>query len=146
MARTHHIEQPASTNARQTALLIAGDIITFVVFAAIGRRSHGEAAGFEAILQVLETAAPFMIGWFVVSPFVGAFKREIVLQPRSMATRTALAWLLALPIGLVLRALIRNTGIPTSFAVVTFLVVLVLLGGWRTIFAWRAAQGGRRGN
>jgi hypothetical protein len=52
-----------------------------------------------------------------------------------MLGRTALTWLVAWPIGLGLRALIRQSGIPLTFAAITFITVLVLTGIWRLAFA-----------
>jgi hypothetical protein len=130
----------ASSIARRVALLAAGDALAFMVFSAIGRASHSEAAGLAALAQVAETAAPFAIGWFVVAPLAGAFRAEIVAQPRRMLTRTALGWLLAWPVGLLLRALIRQTSIPLSFAIVTLITNMLILLGWRGAFVWLAGR------
>lgn len=138
-----NIHIPAAPGMRRSLALIGGDALAFLIFAAIGRASHSEAAGFDAFLQVAETAAPFAIGWFVVAPFVGAFRPEIAANPRRMLARSALAWLLAWPIGLGLRALIRQTGIPISFAIVTLITVLCILLLWRGVFAVVAARGSR---
>lgn len=73
-----------------------------------------EAAGLAALPQIIETAAPFMIGWFAIAPLVGAYRAEQTATPRSMLGRTALAWLIAWPIGLGLRALIRRDWYPTD--------------------------------
>ena len=112
------IDRPERARAyerrRAGALLIAGDALAFIAFSALGRASHSEAAGLNAILQVIETAAPFAIGWYAVAPFAGAYRSEIAHQPRRMLARTALAWLLAWPIGLLLWALIRQKSIPLS--------------------------------
>jgi Protein of unknown function (DUF3054) len=134
--------QPSAVTpgARRGALLIAGDVLAFLIFAAIGRASHNEAAGFTALAQVAETAAPFAIGWFVAAPLIGAFRAEVVVRPRRMLARTALAWLLAWPLGLLLRALIRQTGIPFSFAIVTLITNLLILLGWRGVFTWLASR------
>ncbi len=66
---------------RRSALLAAGDALAFMIFAALGRASHSEAAGLAAILQVAETAAPFAIGWFVVAPFAGTYRADITSPP-----------------------------------------------------------------
>src|SRR5205809_8044686 len=81
-------------------MLVIGDLLCFLIFAALGRSSHGEASGFAAIPQIVITALPFAAGWFLVSPFVGAFRHKIMAQPRAMAIRTALAWLLAWPVAM----------------------------------------------
>lgn len=145
MALTDHSRRALAAPAmRRTVALAAGDALAFLIFAAIGRASHSEAAGLDALVQVAETAAPFAAGWFVVAPLAGAFKTEIAVSPRRMLARTALAWLIACPAGLALRALVRQSGVPISFAIITFLTNLLILLGWRGIFAWLASRASRR--
>ncbi|HLX41686.1 MAG TPA: DUF3054 domain-containing protein [Ktedonobacteraceae bacterium] len=125
------------------ATLAVGDAIVFLIFALIGRNSHGEASGLAAIPQIVLTAAPFAVGWFIVSPFVGAYRRKLADQPKEMAMYTALAWLLSWPVGLLLRWFFvdRLKNPPTSvdaftaFATVTFLFNMVVLLVWRVPYA-----------
>ena len=107
-------------------LLVAGDLLVFLLFAALGRQSHEEGAN---LVQVVGTAAPFAIGWFAVAPWLGAFSSTA--PPRAFLERTALAWLCAWPAGLLLRAIILRRGIPLSFAVVVLVTNAVFLLGWR---------------
>ncbi|MHB8599944.1 MAG: DUF3054 domain-containing protein [Ktedonobacteraceae bacterium] len=125
------------------ATLAVGDAIVFLIFAAIGRNSHGEASGLSAIPQIVLTAAPFAVGWFIVAPFLGVFRRGLADEPKAMAMRTALAWLLSWPVGLLLRWFFvdRLKNPPTSaadftsFATVTFLFNMVVLLVWRVPYA-----------
>ena len=125
------------------ATLVVGDALVFLIFAAIGRNSHGEASGLAAIPQIVLTAAPFAIGWFIVAPFVGAYRRKLADQPKAMAMRTALAWLLSWPVGLLLRWFFvdrlktppTTVGDFTAFAIVTFLFNMVVLLVWRVPYA-----------
>ncbi len=131
-----------STFAR-IATLVVGDAIVFLIFAAIGRNNHGEASGFAAIPQIVLTAAPFAVGWFIVAPFVGAYRRELADQPKAMAIRTAFAWFLSWPVGLLLRwFFVDRVKVPptsaadfASFATVTFIFNLVVLMIWRVPYA-----------
>jgi hypothetical protein len=125
-----------TTPGRRTLALLAGDIVVFLVFAAIGRRSHGEAAGLGALLDVAVTAAPFILGWMAAAPWLGAFSPEATRGPAAMLRVTLASWLAALAVGAVARALFIGRFSPPSFYVVTFLVALLLLGGWRGLFAW----------
>lgn len=116
--------------------LVAGDVVSFFVFAGVGRRSHNEASGLGAIALIAETAAPFALGWFLVSPFAGAFRRSLIGAPRRMLARTELAWLAAWPVALALRwAFSSDHQIPLSFAIVVLVSNAVFLGIWRTLFA-----------
>lgn len=124
------------------AALVVGDIASFLVFAGVGRRSHNETSGLGAIAQIAVTAAPFALGWFLVSPFAGAFGRSLLGAPKRMLARTELAWLAAWPVALALRwALSADHQIPLSFAIVVLISNAVFLGIWRTVFAFFMRSG-----
>src|SRR2546429_8082619 len=110
---------PASKNQsnRQRIINLAiGDALVFLIFATIGIRNHDEAL---SVPKVLITAAPFIVAWFLVSPFIGAFRRGLELQPGKMVQHTLLAWLASWPIALLFRGLIEWKVPPLSFALVT---------------------------
>src|SRR5207237_6562929 len=130
------------SDARRITLLVIGDALVFLIFAAIGRRSHGEAVGLDAVLQTVQTAAPFAIAWFIVSPFLGAYRRGLERQPRAMALRTLLAWLAAWPVSMTLRGVFVDHAVPPwTFALITLVTNTILLLLWRWPFAllyrWR---------
>jgi hypothetical protein len=116
---------------------MTGDLVAFVVFATLGRDAHNEATGLSAIGQTLWTAFPFALGWFLVAPWLGAFKHAGAERPLQMLRRTEIAWLAAWPIALLLRwAFTSDHHIPPlAFAIVALLANAVILGGWRTAFA-----------
>ena len=117
-------------------MLVIGDLLCFLIFVAFGRNSHGEASGFAAIPQIIITALPFAAGWFLVSPFVGAFRHKILAQPRSMVIRTAVAWLIAWPVAMLLRGIFVDHSVPPlSFAIIVLLFNMLLLLIWRWPFA-----------
>lgn len=124
----------------RTVALVAGDSLSFTVFAAVGRLQHGEVAGLDALGQVVVTAAPFALGWFLVSPWVGVYRRKLTKSMTHMLGRTELAWLAAYPVALALRLLlVRDGATPAqivSFAVVILIANAVFLGFWRLAFAW----------
>ena len=72
----------------RVVLLVAGDLISFLVFAGVGRQSHGEASGLAALGQIAVTAFPFALGWYLVAPFIGAYRRTRTDGPRAMLMRT----------------------------------------------------------
>ncbi len=124
-----------TANRRRTVVLILGDACMFLIFAAVGRDTHGEAAGLGALLQVVETAAPFALGWFLVSPFLGVYRESVTSSVRTMLKHTALGWVCAWPVALVLRGLFRQEIPPLSFAIVVLIANLVFLSVWRGLFA-----------
>lgn len=145
------IETAADTAARQAAPtapwrtlgLVVGDAVSFLVFASAGRNQHGETSGLGAFGQIALTALPFALGWFLVSPWVGAYRRRLTDTVRRMLTRTELAWLASYPVALILRVLIApDHKMPWTFALVILIANAVFLGVWRAAFAfvegWRA--------
>ncbi len=127
---------PEMSNTRRIATLVIGDALAFLVFAAIGRSSHGEATGLAAIPQIALTAAPFAAAWFIVAPFAGAYRRELTAQPRKMAIRTVLAWLLSWPVAIALRGIFVDHAVPPiSFALITLIFNTFILLIWRWPFA-----------
>ena len=146
MATTEETNVPVTENKdkpareipykRAVVFLIIGDILCFLIFVALGRSSHREASGFGAIPQIIVTALPFLAGWFLISPFVGAFRHKIIAQPKAMVIRTALAWLLAWPVAMLLRGIFVDHGVPPlSFAIIVLVFNTILLMIWRWPFA-----------
>ena len=111
-------------------VLLGGDVLCFLVFAALGRNQHNEAPG---VLNVVETAWPFVAGWIVVAPLRGVLAIEPG-RPAVAARGVLLAWPLAWPIALVLRAGLQHRDIPLSFDIVALLVNGAFLLGWRVAF------------
>lgn len=121
----------------RTVGLVVGDAVSFLVFAGMGRNQHGETSGLGALGQVALTAVPFALGWFLVSPWVGAYRRKLTDTVRRMAVRTELAWLASYPVALILRVLIApDHQMPWTFALVILLANAILLGVWRSAFAF----------
>ena len=109
------------------ALGLAIDAALICLFAAIGRRNHGETS---ALLGVATTAWPFLAGvaaGWLVSLF--AFHRA-PLRVRD----GVLVWLGTVVIGMVLRSL-THAGTAFSFIVVATLFLGAGLLGWRALAA-----------
>ncbi len=112
--------------------LAAGDILTFLAFAAVGRRAHSMG---NALDDVMGTAVPFIAAWFLVGPFTGAFGPDATNGTAQGAKRAALTWLLAFPLGLLIRVPIVGRVSHISFAIVAGIFTLLFLTGWRALFA-----------
>ena len=121
-----------STRTRVT-LLVIGDIFCFLIFSSLGQTSHRENLN---VFSVVLVALPFMAGWFLVAPFIGAFRSDVAAKPAKMVVRTLLCWLLAWPVALLLRGVfVDHAPPPVSFALVVLGFNLALLLLWRWPFA-----------
>lgn len=107
--------------------LIAVDAVAVVVFAAIGRASHDEAAGIIGVAAgVLTTAAPFGVG-----ALVGALVARSWRAP--LAWRSGiLTWVGSAGIGLALRFALYHR-LPPAFVLVAAGSLAVLILGWRGV-------------
>ncbi len=119
--------------------IIVGDVLVFLIFAVIGRDSHGKSDGLTAIGQIIWTTLPFALSWLLVAPFLGAFRRELMTHPRKMALTTLGAWLAAWPLGVILHFVFEWHVISListlTFALVTLITNAIFLLIWRIPFA-----------
>jgi hypothetical protein len=126
--------------------LIAGDALAFLVFATLGRGQHHEPTAFAALWQTVLTAVPFALGWFLVAPWLGAFRWARTGTLARMLRTTLVAWLAAWPATLLLRWAFTGRVPPVAFAAVILLVNAVLLVAWRGAFvSWARRRTQRRG-
>lgn len=120
-----HVPVPA----RALWIAVAADVVSVLVFVALGRRSHDEDGGFGAVLEV---AAPFLValavGWLVVR----AWRRPFAVVPTGVVV-----WGTTVALGLALRRTAFDRGTAVSFMIVTTLVLGALVVGWRAVVAWR---------
>ncbi len=126
---------PDATAPRQGRLtaLVVGDVISFLVFTAVGLSNHKETVSPQSVVAI---AAPFIIAWFLVAPFLGAFGRRAsaaTTRPIPLLPRTELSWVVAWPIALLLRAVVFHGDITAAFAIVAFIFNTIFLLGWRGV-------------
>lgn len=109
---------------RVAGLALALDAALVVAFAAVGRRSHEEAGGAGAVLEV---AAPFLVGLVAGWAITRAWR-----APRAPETGVGIA-LTTVAVGMVIRALATDRGTALAFVVVALLVLGGALVGWRIL-------------
>jgi hypothetical protein len=121
------------TPNRTTAILILGDLVCLAGFVLVGMQQHETLGGQNAITRFAINTGPIALAWLASGLALGAFR----LAPLPSFWRaTVLAWLVAAPLGLLVRALLLNSAI----LVVIFVLITLGLGGaillaWRTLFA-----------
>jgi peptidoglycan/LPS O-acetylase OafA/YrhL len=114
------------SDTRPAALALAGDIVSVVVFCAIGRRSHAEGL---TLVGIAETAWPFLSG-----TLAGWLISRAWRAPTAIAPTGVIVWLSTIVVGMLLRKA-SSQGVAVSFIIVASVVTAVLLLGWRGVAA-----------
>ncbi|KAK3241527.1 hypothetical protein CYMTET_48713 [Cymbomonas tetramitiformis] len=114
--------------------LASGDIAALLLFAAIGRANHDE--GGLLSLALLGTAFPFISGWFLTAPLTDAFGDDArSKEVGTAAGAAAKAWIVAVPVSLLIRSVFKGELPPQPFVIVSMVATGVLLIGWRSAAA-----------
>lgn len=134
------------TNQRNW-LLLAGDLLALFLFVFIGQLDHETVDQGNPILGALPQALSFMLPWAIAAMLLGAYPSASHAQAwnwRTLLGRGLNAWLVAAPLGMVLRALLLGRAtIPVPFFLVTVGVGGAFLLGWRLIFGLLAGRAAR---
>ncbi|NLU83719.1 DUF3054 domain-containing protein [Rhodococcus sp. HNM0569] len=115
-------------NKRLLAFLL--DVVVIVIFAAIGRRSHGEA---NALVGLATTAWPFLLGTVVGWGATFALYRDKFDALRVVPTGV-IVWLCTLVVGMLARVVVGQ-GTAFSFVIVAAVFTGLFLIGWRAVAA-----------
>lgn len=119
---------------RPTVLLAAGDLLAVVLVLSAGMLRHG-VDPIRTPDHAAMVVGPFLLGWVVGAPLVGAYSRGAVSSPRAVLATGTNAWLIAALVGLVLRATQWFPGGVTGlFGVVITGFGLLAVGGWRAVY------------
>jgi hypothetical protein len=123
-------------NQKPQLLLGLGDVVIFMFFAFTGRETHAPGDA-NLIVNALPTLFTFLIVWFAIALLGGVYRSDVITNPRSALLRTLIAWIIAAPIAIVIRAiLLSRTAIPWQFVAVTMGLVGALLLLWHSSTAW----------
>ena len=116
-------------------ILAAGDLLALLAFVLVGQADHQTINTSNPLLGALPNFAPLAGVWLVLAWVLRAYPR-VGDRPRLalFVGRSALAWVIAAPIGLFLRMLWLGRGaIPIPFLLVTLAAGGLFLLGWRLI-------------
>jgi hypothetical protein len=117
---------------RKVLPTLAGDVCVIVVVLGLGIVRHRGLEGLGDLPGVAETVTPFLLGWFVLAPLLGAYG-EPVLRDRGQAVlRGVGAWIGAAVLG----SAIRSTAAFSGGATPVFVAVVAGTGGI-AIAIWR---------
>ncbi len=111
-------------------ILILGDVVIFMFFAFTGRETHAPGDA-NLFVNALPTLLTFLIVWFAIAALGRVYRSSVIANLRSAVLHTLLAWIVAAPIAIVIRAvLLSRTAIPWQFVAVTLGLVGTLLLVW----------------
>jgi len=127
-------EAAAGSLRRRRIVAGVGDAAVLAVLTVVGFASHSELT---AVPRMIGNVLVFAAAWFLVAPFFGLFGRPALLHPGQALWRTALAWIVAAPLG----AFLRSVALDRATIVVVFVEVTIAVNGlglvlWRTGSAW----------
>lgn len=128
-------------------VVVIGDAILLLAFAYGGEVSHELYFPDSIVLSVLHAALPFALVWFPVAFLLGALGDPRAARPIDVLARGFEAWLVAAPLAIVVRGwLINRAVIPIAFLIVTYVLGLTFLLGWRILLIAFVRPGQRRSN
>ena len=113
--------------------IAVGDLVVLLLFLLAGTLQHWtpEQVQVDPVIYVY-AAAPFIAGWLVCAPLVGAYSPGGGSAPNSSIPLAIRSWIPAAVIGLAVRVL----AIPGRGAAPAFIVVM-LVGGTLVLAVWR---------
>ena len=111
-------------------IVALGEICVFTLFVILGKFEHG-----VTIRQsFIRTALPFLICWFVISPWLGSYKMSTVYGLKQTIWRIPLIWILCGFIAIIARFILTDRPLVISFIVVSIAVQGLAIIAWRALF------------
>ncbi len=110
-------------------ILAVGDVLVLGLFVLLGERDHAISDP-QPVLRWFITTAEFALPWLIAAWALGTYRADITT--RTFLGKTVTAWLIAAPLGALLRSFVNGSGAIAS----TFLVVTLVVGG-AMVIAWR---------
>jgi hypothetical protein len=127
-------------NRKPQLIVILGDVVIFSFFAFMGRETHAPGDA-NLIVNALPTLLAFLTVWFVIAAAGRVYRSGVIANSRSAVLHTLIAWIIAAPIAIVVRAiLLSRAAIPWQFVAVTLGLVGTLLLVWHGGLAWYLAR------
>ena len=116
--------------------IAVGDLIALLVFLLAGTLQHWTLEQLQADPTIyLFAAGPFLVGWLLCAPLIGAYSPGGGSAPNSSIPLAIRSWIPAALVGLVIRVVaIPDRGADTVFAVIMLVGGVVVLSVWRFLY------------
>ncbi|MFO7926590.1 MAG: DUF3054 domain-containing protein [Halobacteriota archaeon] len=113
--------------------IAVGDLVALLLFLLVGTLEHWTVEQLSADPTIyLLAAGPFILGWVLCAPLVGAYSPGGGSAPNSSIPLAIRSWIPAAIVGL----LIRQFALPDRGVEVVFVIVM-LVGGAFALSVWR---------
>jgi hypothetical protein len=120
---------------RAAAPLAVGDVLVLMALLTVGTLSHRSAEFLASNpTYLLGVWAPFLIGWILLAPLVGAYSAGAAETAKSSVPLVVRSWVPAAAVGFALRAFVFRGGVAPVFVAVILVTGALALGGWRAIY------------
>ena len=118
---------------RAAAPLAVGDLLVILAVIAVGMSNHQTLTG---VVPLLETAAPFLLGWLLASVPIGAYSAGAAESAKASVPLAIRSWVPAAVVGIVIRGALQSA---FDVGLAVFLGVMLVTGGvalgvWRWLF------------
>ncbi len=116
--------------------IAVGDLIALLVFLLAGTLQHWTLEQLQADPTIyLFAAGPFLVGWLLCAPLIGAYSPGGGSAPNSSIPLAIRSWIPAALVGLVIRVVaIPDRGADIVFAVIMLVGGVVVLSVWRFLY------------
>lgn len=124
-------------------LILLGDLIALLLFVYIGQRDHGLVDAENPLQGLLWASWAFALAWVIAAALLRAMPDAATLSGRALLANGLNAWLVAAPLGVLLRAyFLGRAVIPTSFLAATLAFGGLFILGWRLLFVllWKTTK------
>lgn len=122
-----------------TLPLAIGDVSVILLVVALGMVRHYGVNGLTANpADVVLTALPFLVGWVVAAPLIGAYSAGAGESAKAAVPLAIRSWVVADVIGIALRATPLFDGGENLADLLVFFVVMLLVGAIG-LALWRGA-------
>ena len=118
--------------------LVLGDILAIAILTFIGFATHGEA-DVSFIIRMGAIFFPLLIGWFILTPWLGLFDEQVVSNPK-LLWRILLAMLFVAPFAVILRSALLHSAVQPLFVLILGLTNTLGLLVWRGAYLFLARR------
>ncbi|MDE0197612.1 MAG: DUF3054 domain-containing protein [Caldilineaceae bacterium] len=125
-----------SVSALSWRVLVATDLLSYLVFAIGGRIMHSSGGPADWLSNAPRIITPFLVGWFAAALLFGAYPRSGGIALRRFALNSVMAVLVGNAIGFALRATVFGDGVDWVFVLAAVGLTTLVLVGLRLLYFW----------